>query len=144
MLTSPNSGLLYYKPLSNSAPVPIVYTVFYNDITAYTSSIKETSRGSCPELDTVPLCNLLLEHLVDQFMLLDDSQAFEPGRLDLDGIHGAAAAANVLNLSGQGQRGIHTTCFVRRLQCYCRGACDALIGLLHHRLSSRSARRADG
>lgn len=59
----------------------------------------------------MPLRNLLLQHLIDQFMLLDYRQALEPGRLDLDCIHGATAAADVLDL------GIGSACHSYSILC---------------------------
>ena len=62
----------------------------------------------------MPLCDLFLQHLVDQLMLLNHCQAFELRRLNLDRIHGAATAADVLDLK-LGQRAIHTTSCVHSL-----------------------------
>jgi hypothetical protein len=59
----------------------------------------------------MPLCDLLLQHLVDQLVLLDHRQALELGRLNLDRVHRSAAAADVLYLN-LGQRAIHTRCSV--------------------------------
>ena len=46
----------------------------------------------------MPLCNLLLQHLIHQLMLFDDRQALELRRLNLDRIHGTAATADILDL----------------------------------------------
>ena len=61
------------------------------------------TRGSlsccpCPQLNAMPLCDLLLQHLVDQLVLLDHRQALELGRLNLDCVHRSASAADVLYL----------------------------------------------
>lgn len=100
----------------------------YSSLTAFTSSLNGSLGGSCPQLHTVPLSNLLLEHLVDHFMLLDYRQAFELGRFNLDGVHGAATPANVLDLGGKVSVPF-THPLVRSLWCHCRGARDGLIGI---------------
>jgi hypothetical protein len=46
----------------------------------------------------MPARNLLLEHLIDHFMLLDHAQAVEPRALNLQRIHGATPAADILHL----------------------------------------------
>jgi hypothetical protein len=46
----------------------------------------------------MPLCDLLLQHLVDQLVLLDYRQALKLGRLNLDRVHRSAATADVLYL----------------------------------------------
>lgn len=46
----------------------------------------------------MPLRNLLLEHLIHKLMLLYDGQTCELGRLDFNGVHGSASAADVLHL----------------------------------------------
>jgi hypothetical protein len=61
-------------------------------------NLQSLSCRSRPQLNAMPLCNLILQHLVDQLMLLDHSQALELGRLNLDRIHRSAAAADVLDL----------------------------------------------
>lgn len=73
----------------------------YSSLTVVTSSCNGSLGGSCPQLHTVPLCNLLLEHRIDHLMLLDYRQALELGRFNLDGVHGAAAPANVLDLEAR-------------------------------------------
>jgi hypothetical protein len=47
----------------------------------------------------MPLRNLLFQHLINKFMLFDDRQALELGRLDRYGVHGATSTAYVLHLS---------------------------------------------
>ena len=56
-------------------------------------------RSLGPKLHTMPLCDLLLQHLVDQLVLLDHRQAFELWRFDVQCVHGSATAADVLHLS---------------------------------------------
>jgi len=46
----------------------------------------------------MPGMNLVLEYCIDHFMLLDDRQASELGRLNLQRIHGSTATAFVLDL----------------------------------------------
>jgi hypothetical protein len=46
----------------------------------------------------MPTRNFLLQHRIHQLMLLNHRQALEFCRLDFDRVHGAAAAAYVLNL----------------------------------------------
>jgi hypothetical protein len=57
-----------------------------------------SSRSLRPQLHTMPPRNLLLEHLIHKLMLLDDRQPRKLARLDFDGVHGAAAAADILDL----------------------------------------------
>lgn len=47
----------------------------------------------------MPLCDFLLQHLVDKLMLFDHRQALEPGRLNLDCVHRTAATADILDLA---------------------------------------------
>jgi hypothetical protein len=56
-----------------------------------------SSLGS--ELYTMPLRDLLLEHLVHQLVLLDHCQALEFRRFNVQRVHGPATAADVLHLS---------------------------------------------
>lgn len=46
----------------------------------------------------MPALDFVFQHFIDHLVLLDDRQAFELGGLDLDGIHGPAAAADILYL----------------------------------------------
>lgn len=46
----------------------------------------------------MPPFDLFLEHLVDELMLLNNGQAGEFGRGDIEGVHAAAAAGDVLDL----------------------------------------------
>lgn len=55
----------------------------------------------------MPLCDLLLQHLVNQLVLLDHSQTLEFGRLDFNRIHRSAAAADVLYLEVGSARHSH-------------------------------------
>lgn len=111
----------------------------YSSLTAFTSSLNGSLGGSCPQLHTVPLCNLLLEHLVDHFMLLDYRQAFELGRFNLDGVHGAAAPANVLDLEGK------SACHSHNLLCEAYGATVAGLVTVSSGYRSRAAcAKADG
>jgi hypothetical protein len=48
----------------------------------------------------MPPSDFLLEHLIHELMLLYDAQALELCGLDFNGVHGAAAAAYVLDLWG--------------------------------------------
>lgn len=57
-----------------------------------------SSRSLRPQLHTMPTRNFLLEHLIHKLMLLYDRQARELARLNLNGVHGAAPAADVLDL----------------------------------------------
>jgi len=60
------------------------------------------SISSCSfrlELNTMPASNLLFEDLVNQLMLLDDAETFELRRHNVEAVHRAAAAGDILNLS---------------------------------------------
>jgi hypothetical protein len=52
----------------------------------------------CPQLHTMPLSNLLLQHSIDKLVLFHDRQAHKFGRLDFYGIHGSATTTYVLDL----------------------------------------------
>ena len=47
----------------------------------------------------MPASNLLFEDLVDQLMLLDDAKTFKLCRHNIEAVHRAAAARDILNLS---------------------------------------------
>jgi hypothetical protein len=65
----------------------------------YNIAINHCSYGLCPQLHAVPARNLLLEHLIHHLMLLDHTQAVEPLALNLQRIHGATPAADILHLA---------------------------------------------
>ena len=46
----------------------------------------------------MPALDLVLQYFVDQLVLLDDGQALELPTFDVEGVHGAATAANILDL----------------------------------------------
>jgi hypothetical protein len=58
----------------------------------------QQSRRLRPQLHTMPLRNLLLEHLIHKLVLFYHRQPLKLGRLNFNGVHGPAAAAYVLDL----------------------------------------------
>jgi len=58
----------------------------------------ETLRRLGLHLHTVPLLELVSENRVDESVLLDDGQALELLRDDVESVHRAAASADVLDL----------------------------------------------
>lgn len=76
----------------------------------------------------MPLCNLLLQNLVNQLVLLDHCQALELRRFDFDRVHGAATAADVLDL------GVGSTCRSHNVLCVISDATGAR-STLHCRLA---------
>jgi hypothetical protein len=62
------------------------------------SSISHTLRRLRLHLHAVPLLELISEDRVDESVLLDDGQALELLRNDVERVHRAAASADVLDL----------------------------------------------
>lgn len=58
----------------------------------------QSSRHLCPQLDTMPLLDLLSEAGVDHALLLQHVDATELFRGYLDAVHGSASARDVLDL----------------------------------------------
>lgn len=50
------------------------------------------------QLHAMPALDLVLQYLIDQLVLLDDGQALEFATFDVEGVHGAATTADILNL----------------------------------------------
>jgi hypothetical protein len=56
------------------------------------------SRSLCLQLHTVPALDLILEHGIDQTVLLDHRQALELYRHNVQGVHASTTSTNILNL----------------------------------------------